>query len=232
VIEQSNQLCALECSTQVFATKLEQLSVLIPSSGEHDVRDDSVRAMVKRESHLASACATLAPTLNNVAVIILARALLENLITLLWVIDNPDNPDNLRLEKLNQMRQAARKNMKQGLLKILKRPEELDCTNDFLNRPEFIKIAKRKSVEQRAKESDFHDIYSVFYSFLSMELHGYSIRDPEEPPSTVMCEDLQCIGAFLNCSVLVAESWLSFRRRPSNEQLREALGLSNKRGGA
>ena len=226
--EQSNQICVLERSTQVFATKLEQISVLIPSGGEHDARDDSVRAMIKRESHLASACATLAPTLNNVAVMILARALLENLITLVWVIDKPDNPENLRIEKLNQMRQAARKNMKQGLLKILKRPYKLDCTNDFLNRPEFIKIAKRKTVEQRAKESDFHDIYSVFYSFLSMELHGYSILDPEEPPSTVMCENLQCIGAFLNCSVLVAESWLSFRRRPSNEQLREALGLSKK----
>lgn len=232
MIEQSKQLCALERSTLVFATKLEQLSVLIPPGGESDARDDSVRAMVKRESHLASACATLAPALNNVAVIILARALLENLITLLWVIDKPENPEILRLEKLNQMRRAARKNMNQGLLKIHKRPDGLDCTNDFLNRPEFIKIAKPKSVETLAKEADFHDIYNVFYKFLSMELHGYSMRDSKEPPSTVMYEDLQCIGAFLNCSVLIAENWLSFRRRPSNEQLREALGLSNKIGDA
>lgn len=223
--EPSELLLIVERATLALASKLEQLSFLLPANGDHDPRDDAVRSMAGRAAHFATACALLASHLNEDAVVVLNRALLENLITLLWILENPANAEAFRIEGLNELRRAARKSMQKGLLGIIDRLTGLDHSQEFLARAEYKKIPKRKTVEDRAREAGVDDLYCVFYGPLSLELHGHPLKGIEEPPAAVMCRTLQTINAFLNCTALAADNWLSKRNRPSNEQLRGALGL-------
>jgi hypothetical protein len=218
-------------STAAFALRLEQLSVLLPPKGEHDPRDDAARSMARRAAHLVSACALVAPQLRNEAIVILTRAVLENLITLLWVIETPERPEVLRSEGCHDMRRSARKNMQLGLLRVLRRPNAEDCTQEFLRRSYIKEIPRGLSVAQRARAAGVYDLYAVFYTNLSRELHGFALDEVALCPAVSTCGHLQALGAFSNCTAVIAESWLTERTRPDNERLRTTLGLPSEGGG-
>ena len=86
---------------------------------------------------------------------------------------------------------------------------------------------KRKSIEEQAKEAGVHDLYTVFYRFLSLETHGHSEMIQEELAVEELCEiHLQGIGAICRAIGQACVWWLIKRGVPDNESLRDILGLN------
>jgi len=187
--------------------------------------DAAVRELLSLSSELLRAAASLGRDENPIALEIIARALLENLITLLWVQVDAAHPDHLKAAAIAELTRMARVNLKTGKARIVNRKTGEDATAEFLERDQFKNLKRRMSVEDRAKQAGVEDLYNVFYRSLSMGVHGHSFAGSESSLElTVM--HMQGVGAIALATGHSGVRWLVHRERTDNETLRNLLGLA------
>lgn len=204
-------------------------AALIEASGGRAATDDAVRQMLRRASELMRGAAALGKDANPVTLGVVARAILENLIMLLWVQVSEANASALRQSALAELARVARVNLESGKAQILNRETGEDATADFLATDRFKNLGRRMSVEARAKEAGVEDLYNIFYRSLSLEMHGHSPDSHEaEDARDLAVMHMQGIGALGTASGHAGVRWLLHRERTDNETLRALLGLSDR----
>ena len=186
--------------------------------------DAAVREMLSRSSELLRGAASLGNDGNPIALEVIGRALLENLITILWVQVDAAHPDHLSKAAVAELARMARVNLKAGKARIINRETGEDSTAEFLASDRFKNLPRRMSVEDRAKQAGVEDLYNIFYRSLSMGVHGHSLGGGDTSLElTVM--HMQGVGAIALATGHSGVRWLVHRERTDNETLRKLLGL-------
>lgn len=198
----------------------------IAATAPDDPRDEAVRQILVRASELVRASRTLALENNNVSITILARALLENLILILWIVLKNSHVKELKDAGINDLTRMTRINLENGKLVVKNKITGKDETKEFLNSEQFKKIPKRKNILTYAEEADVIDLYNVFYRFLSLETHGHEVQKNNDN-DTLSIENMQCVGALAMGVGHAGTKWLLHRQRIDNETLRKLLGLDS-----
>lgn len=186
--------------------------------------DAAVREMLSRSSELLRGAASLGNDGNPIALEVIGRALLENLIAILWVQVDAAHPDHLNKAAVAELARMARVNLKAGKARIINRETGEDSTAEFLASDRFKNLPRRMSVEDRAKQAGVEDLYNIFYRSLSMGVHGHSLGGGDTSLElTVM--HMQGVGAIALATGHSGVRWLVHRERTDNETLRKLLGL-------
>jgi methionine-rich copper-binding protein CopC len=210
----------------MYSTALLAASHLTPEGNTEDPRDLPVRLVLKRCADFGKGCAALGNDNNPTSLAILARAILENLILILWVTKSEENAKELQDAAIAELKRAARINLERGKAKIMNRVTGEDATEKILADDQFKKLPKRKSVEARAGEAGVEDLYHIFYRFLSLDTHGHELNLAEGKNALDLAVmHMQGIGALLKATGHAGTIWLQARKRMDNETLRSMLGL-------
>jgi hypothetical protein len=196
-------------------------------SAEASEMDSPVREMLMRAADLVRGAALLGMESNATALGVVARALLENLISILWVQVDPAHAGQLKQAAVAEVARMARVNLKAGKARIVNRHTGEDATAEFLASDRFKNIPRRTSVEERAKQAGVEDLYDIFYRALSMEIHGHSLGRAEKRNELAMMH-MQGIGAIALATGHSGARWLLHRERTDNETLRSLLGFNRK----
>ena len=218
---------------RALAGSLEkQAEVLLESAGMEQTyepveTDEIVRRMLERASHLVRAASALGVQRNPTALAVLARAVLENLILMLWVQVSPENAESFNQMADAEFLRAARINLEKGKARIINRQSGEDSTAEMLESDRFKNLARRVSIESRAREAGVEDLYTVFYRFLSLDIHGHTLPHDERSPDDATTAHLHGIGALAIGSGHAGVRWLIHRQRTDNETLRQLLGLND-----
>ncbi|MCC4118644.1 DUF5677 domain-containing protein [Aromatoleum toluclasticum] len=186
--------------------------------------DAAVREMLSRSSELLRGAASLGNDGNPIALEVIARALLENMITILWVQVDAAHPQHLKNAAVAELTRMIRVNLKAGNARVMNRETGADSTAEFLASDGFKNLPRRMSVEDRAKQAGVEDLYNIFYRSLSMGVHGHSLEGGDTSLElTVM--HMQGVGAIALATGHSGVRWLVHRERTDNETLRKLLGL-------
>lgn len=186
--------------------------------------DAAVRGILSRSSELLRAAASLGSDGNPIALELMARALLENLITILWVLLDAAHPDHLEKAAVAELSRMARVNLKTEKARVMNRKTGEDATAEFLASDRFKTLPRRMSVEDRAKQAGVEDLYNIFYRSLSMGVHGQSLGSGD-PSLELTVMHMQGVGAIALATGHSGVRWLVHRERTDNETLRKLLGL-------
>lgn len=186
--------------------------------------DEPVREMLMRSSELVRGSACLGQDENATCLGVIARALLENFISILWVQIDPAHASQLKQAAIAELARMTRLNLEAGEARILNRVTGEDATADVLASGRFKNLPRRTSVEERAKQAGIGDLYNVFYRALSMEVHGHRLGRPDHQGDLAFMH-MQGIGAIALASGHAGVRWLLHRQRTDNETLRNLLGL-------
>ncbi len=210
----------------------EQVALLtaasaIEAAGQADLRDEIVRQQLGHAAELVRGAAALGAIQNAACLGILGRCLLEQLITVLWVMRSPENAQTHQSTAKAELAKALKINLNAGKVKIKNRYTGEDATADFLETEQMKNIPKRKSVEELARDAEVSDLYTVFYRFMSLETHGHHDALMDASDAITLCEmHLQGIGAISRAIGQACVSWLLHRSWPDNESIRDVLGLN------
>jgi Family of unknown function (DUF5677) len=185
-------------------------------------RDIFVRQILARCAEYARAAATLGNGNNAASISIIARATLENLILILWVVISEENAEELKKAPIAELKRAARINLQSGKARIINRDTGEDATDKFLL-DSFINLPKRNSVENRAKDVDVLDLYNIFYRFMSLDTHGHVIGGSDIFDLSIM--HMQGMSALTIAVGHAGTLWLLHRKRVDNKTLINLLGL-------
>jgi len=202
-----------------------QAAAQMKQSGKPAETDEAVRQMLQRASDLVRASGALGEQRNSIALAVLSRAILENFILMLWVQVAADNAATLKQMAVAELVRAAKVNFEKGKARIVDRQNGEDATVKFLQSERFKNLPKRVSIETRAKEAGVEDLYTVFYRFMSLDIHGHNFLQGNEKTDDVTVMHLQGIGALVLASGHVGVRWLIHRQRTDNETLRVMLGF-------
>ena len=136
--------------------------------------DVAIRGMLSRSAELLRGAVSLGNDANSTALEVVARALLENLISILWVQVDPGHPEYLKEAALVELIRMARVNLKSGKARIVSRETGEEATVEMLASDKFKNLPRRMSIEDRAAQAGVEDLYNVFYRSLSMGVHGHN----------------------------------------------------------
>lgn len=200
----------------------------ITANGEEDTRDGVLRQHLTHSAELVRGAASLGHDQNSTCLGIVARSLLEVLISALWVTISTDNAEAQMELSTGEIIRALRVNLKSGKAKMVNRHSGKNATDEFLKDERFRNIKKRKNVVEQATEAGVLDLYNIFYRFLSMETHGHNKvkKDLVDDPQAMSSIHIQGMGAISLAIGHVCVRWLLHRERTDNESLREILGLN------
>jgi Family of unknown function (DUF5677) len=221
-----------EATVQDYAASLKKhaeimlAASVMDATEPEDSRDKGIRQTLIRASELVRASSTLSLENNHISTSILARALLENLILILWLMLKDSNPKELEDAGINELARATRINLENGKAHIQNKLTGEDETKVFLNSERFKNIPKRKSIANYAQEADVMDLYNIFYRFLSLETHGHEVEKNNDN-NIQSIEDMQCIGALAMAIGHAGTKWLLHRQQTDNEILRKLLGFDS-----
>lgn len=187
--------------------------------------DVPVRQMLRRAGSLSKGAATLGQQRNTEALGVLSRAILENLIDLLWVQANEMNAAVFKEAAFAELARVARINLEKGKARVVNRHTGEDATPEFLDSDRFKNLKRRATVEAKAKEAGVEDLYTVFYRFMSLAMHGIECAQRDEPPENFCIVQIQGVGALARATGHAGVRWLIHRQRTDNDTLRGLLGI-------
>lgn len=219
-----------EVTVQDYADSLKRHAAIMFAASEidatlpEDSRDKTTRQILMRASELVRASSTLSLENNHISTSILARALLENLILILWLMLNDSNPKELEDAGINELARTVRINLENGKMHIKNKLTGEDETKASLNSEKFKNIPKRKSIAAYAQEADVMDLYNIFYRFLSLETHGHEVQKNNDN-NIQSIENMQCVGALAMAIGHAGTKWLLHRQQTDNQTLRKLLGF-------
>jgi hypothetical protein len=213
-------------SLQANAERLE-FTATVDGAGAKLIRDSEVRKILRRSAELVRGVAILGRAKNHAAIGLLARAIVESLVLLLWVEISEENAIHQSNAGLAELKRIARINLESGILKVWNRDTGQNATSDFLKSDTFKDLPKSKKITDQAKEADVQHIYDVLYRFLSMSTHGHDFGASPENAEERTLGDLQAVGALSMAIGHVGLRWLLHRQRTDNESLRKILGLND-----
>lgn len=209
----------------------QEVSLLLAASnidakGKPEMRDEIAREHLRNAAELVRGAAALGINLNPVCLGLLGRPLLEQFINLLWSIRSIENALAHQGSSNAALTKALRINLQKGKMKVRSKITGEDATADFLESDSMKEIPKQKSVEEKAREADVLDLYTVFYRFLSLETHGHKSNAAQATAESICETHLQGIGAISRAIGQASVWWLLHRDWPDNDAIRCVLGLN------
>ena len=216
---QADLVASLKKHAEVLAAAAS-IKVNVASAVEMDA---AVRQMLSRSAKLLRGAASLGKDGNTAALGVVARAILENLILILWVQVDAAHPIQLQEATKAEFARMARVNLNAGKARIVNLQTGADATAEFLKGNQFKSLPRRMSIEERAKQAGAEDLYNIFYRMLSMEVHGHSLESNDDELAII---HMQGVGAIALATGHSGVRWLVHRQRTQNETLRELLGLN------
>jgi hypothetical protein len=224
---EAHELQSLVESLATRARLHASAAAIKPSDGETH-RDLQVRRKLERAAELTRGASSLGKDKNSVALGVIARVVLENLILLLWLQISEANAKELGDTPVEELTRLMKINLESGKAEIRNAHTGKDATAEFLASDRFKSTLKRSSVAQRAKEAGVEDLYNVFYRALSLEVHGHQVDSPDISNEELSVMHMQGIGALSKATGHSGVRWLIHRDRTDNETLREILGLGTR----
>lgn len=225
MIGQDSGIKALISGLHKHADALSSAAAMCSLDEMASEADKAIQQMLKRASELVRAAGLLGEQRNPTALAVISRAILENLILMLWVQVDEDNAVTLKKTAMAEFMRAAKVNFEKGRARVIDRESGQDATAKFLESDRFKNMPRRMSIESRAKEAGVEDLYTVFYRFMSLDTHGHgSARTDEDFEKTTLAH-VQGVGALALASGHVGVRWLLHRQRTDNETLRGLLGI-------
>ncbi|MBF0507293.1 MAG: hypothetical protein HQL09_10740, partial [Nitrospirae bacterium] len=103
---------------------------------------------------------------------ILERGLFETFVVTRWVILSDVNAQTFNDGAINELKRIGRKNLQAGHAKIINKKNQEDKTSEFLQSNVMNGIPKRLRIEEMAKEAKLEKIYTMYYGFQSLLVHG------------------------------------------------------------
>jgi hypothetical protein len=199
----------------------------IDATGDKHGRDKLIQQILGRSAELMRGAGSLGRDKNPITLGIVARAILENLILILWVVISEENAREQDDAGVAELARLARINLESGKAMIRDRDTGLDATAEFFASERFKNLPKRKNVVTRAEEAGVADLYNIFYRFLSMEMHGHEVGKGDGDDDAAEIIHMQGIGALGQAIGHAGVRWLLHRERTDNETLRILLGLQD-----
>ena len=198
------------------------------ASSEEGPRDTVIFKIGKRSAKLVNGVSTLSEGKNSTAIAILGRQIVEDFITLLWVLLDESNAQKYLDAVEASLLKTVRLNLEEGSLSIKSTKSDEDKTTEFLNSDRFDNKTKLINVEARAREAKVYDLlYNVIYRNLSIETHGHSgMSENSDNNESDTYAYLSMIVSITRCVGFVSVNWLEHRQRTDNEILRELLGIN------
>jgi len=209
--------------SEAIATEAKSLASIEAAKGKSfDARDPSVVQLCKRTAELVRGASTLCLDKNETTLAIVSRAIMENLINILWVLVRESNAIDMENAAKEELARVARVNLTSGMLRVRNRNTGRDESKAFLESDTYKKIPKRLNISEKAKEAGIEDFYNVFYRLSSLDTHGH--RNIDSTDESVIIQ-MQGIGAMAIATKHIVTKWLEKRERTDNETLRKLLGF-------
>lgn len=199
----------------------------IVGTGNPCSRDGEVRKILARTAELVRGVTALGQQRNLLTLSIVVRAILENLIVLLWILVSEENAQQQSMASQAESRRIARINLEKGNMRIRSRATGEDATAEFLASGSP-KGDRSKNLDQCAREAGVLSLYDAFYRPLSMavHVHGFDADEGDDEPESEA--ELHAARAFAKAIGHAGMRWLVHRQRTDNEALREVLGLNGR----
>ena len=141
----------------------------------------------------------------QVPLLILARVLCEDLIRLFWASQSTENAAEFEKLSASEMTRALRANLLSGRARIRHGSSGEDVTKSSLPELEGL-IAKKKTIENMAKESGLSKLYDVVYRVGSLVAHGNMIGlESEDPNAMPVLAALSAINGFLGVITMILD---------------------------
>jgi DNA-binding phage protein len=123
-----------------------------------------------------------------------------------WASLSEENSTEYSQVALSEMAKMIRHNLKNKRARLREISSGRDVTAEFL--PELERrVAKKKTIEQIAKESGLSKVYDIVYRYDSLEVHGntFGLSDLK-PEMDGIAVAVSAINAFLRVILLVADN--------------------------
>lgn len=167
-------------------------------------RDKVFRYFMERAAKLGEACFRTSDL--QMPLFVLARVLCEDFFTMYWASLSEENSTEYSQVALSEMAKMIRHNLKNKRARLREISSGRDVTAEFL--PELERrVAKKKTIEQIAKESGLSKVYDIVYRYDSLEVHGntFGLSDLK-PEMDGIAVAVSAINAFLRVILLVADN--------------------------
>jgi hypothetical protein len=188
--------------------------------------DTAIQRILLRSAELLNGAASLGGDGNTTALEVIARTLLEDLISILWIQVDATHPDHMKQAATAEFVRMARVNLISGKARIVNRETGEDAATKLLAGDRFKNLPRRMSVEERAKQAGVEDLYNVFYRSFSMGVHGHGLgaTDSSLKLTAILMQGVGAIALAIGHSGV---RWLTHRERTDDTTLRRLLGLGN-----
>ncbi len=167
-------------------------------------RDKVLRYFMERAAQLGEACFRTSDL--QMPLFVLARVLCEDFFTMYWASLSDGNSTEYSKVALSEMAKVIRRNLKNKRARIREISSGKDVTAEFL--PELeCHVAKKRTIEQIAKESGLSKVYDIVYRYDSLEVHGntFGLSDLK-PKMDGIAVAVSAINAFLRVILRVADN--------------------------
>ncbi|MGO9016188.1 MAG: DUF5677 domain-containing protein [Dissulfurispiraceae bacterium] len=157
---------------------------------------------------------------------ILERSLFETLVVTRWLMQSDENVQMFNNAGINEMKRLARKNLLSGYAKILNKKNQEDKTSDFIQSSVMKEIPKRLRIEEMAKNANFERIYTMYYGFQSLLVHGTSsgIKSVKEADELLYMA-ASAAGGFIYAINVTIQNWIFHRKQTPMSDINRILGV-------
>jgi Family of unknown function (DUF5677) len=167
-------------------------------------QDKVLRYFMERAAQVGEACFRTSDL--QMPLFVLARVLSEDFFTMYWASLSEANAAEYCKVALSEVAKMIRHNLKNKRARVREVATGNDVTARFL--PELDRhVAKKKTIEQLAKDSGLSKVYDIVYRYDSLEVHGntFGLSDLK-PDMDGTAVAVSAINAFLRVILLVADN--------------------------
>lgn len=145
-----------------------------PATSRESLQDKALLHCLERSLDMAKGAVSTAIACTPISLATLSRTMLEELITARWLCLNRNNAIIYGEASSASMLKLIRENLKSGYGKTLHKLSGDDHTQATLDA--ISKKGVKITIEDRARESELHRLYSIFYRFLSTLAHSTNFQ--------------------------------------------------------
>lgn len=194
------------------------------------MRESAVIHCLKRAADIADGFILVAEATLVESANILERSLFEALVVTRWVTLSDVNAQTFSEGALNELKRILRKNLQSGNAKIFSRKGQGDKTAEFLHSEVMNGIPKRIRIEEIAKEAGLERIYTMYFGFQSLLVHGTSLGikfdegyvNGEEKSLYIA---VMAAGGFMYAINQTTRDWIVKREQTSMAEILRILGI-------
>jgi len=175
---------------------------------------------------LAKGCLVTAGAELPDSLTILCRAMMDTLFWTKYISLSTEYAQKFADSTLDELKRIARKNIEAGYAHITDLNSDDDKTTEALNSPSMKDIPKRIGIEDVAKQGGLESLYTRFYGFQSIIVHGRGFSLPREASNNdEFYTSISFALGMLECIEVIASDWIISRQQTTEKTLFRLLGI-------